>query len=279
MVCDFFRNLLEERMQGNGPGRMRKSLKAVIAPLVLLGASTALALGVAETSLRAFPELMPEEAGLRLHWREIGQEPVSQPDPYLGFVYPPNYHGRFERDDGDFAFTYSTDEHGFRNPPRPERAEIVVLGDSMAFGYGVDDEEAWTTLLADRRWGRGQDTKRSIRDRIKRSYLVTFLRYARHSLGSRFGTDDRLPGWRAASARASDLRCQRRAGAAGSPQFPPGAQCGGTDASFGGTGREPIPGAAHAHEGGGVSAPGRRRAALSDGAVGRSVREGRATVP
>ena len=126
---------------------MRKSLKAVFAPLVLLGASAALALGVAEASLRAFPELMPEEARLRLHWREVGQDVVSQADPYLGFVYPPNHEGRFDRDDGGFAFTYTTDEHGFRNPsPWPERAEIVVLGDSMAFGYGVEDKEAWPNL-------------------------------------------------------------------------------------------------------------------------------------
>ena len=116
---------------------MRKSLNAVIAPLVLLGASAAVAVGAAEVSLRTFPQLMPEEARLRLHWQELGADPVSSADPYLGFVYPPNYEGRFERDDGDFAFTYTTDEHGFRNPsPWPERAEIVVLGDSMAFSYG-----------------------------------------------------------------------------------------------------------------------------------------------
>ncbi len=130
---------------------MRKSLKAVVAPLALLGASGVLALGVAEASLRVFPQLMPEEARLRLHWREVNQETASQAHPYLGFVYPPNHEGRFEREDGEFAFTYTTDEHGFRNPsPWPEHAEIVVLGDSMAFGYGVDDEDAWTALLADR---------------------------------------------------------------------------------------------------------------------------------
>ncbi len=128
---------------------MRKRLKAVIAPLALVGASAVLALGAAEVSLRAFPQLMPEEARLRLHWQELGADPVSSADPYLGFVYPPNYEGRFERDGGDFAFTYTTDEHGFRNPsPWPEHAEIVVLGDSMAFSYGVDDEQAWTSLLA-----------------------------------------------------------------------------------------------------------------------------------
>jgi lysophospholipase L1-like esterase len=129
---------------------MRKSLNAVIAPLVLLGASAAVAVGAAEVSLRTFPQLMPEEARLRLHWQELGADPVSSADPYLGFVYPPNHEGRFERDDSNFAFTYTTDEHGFRNPsPWPERAEIVVLGDSMAFSYGVDDEQAWTSLLAD----------------------------------------------------------------------------------------------------------------------------------
>lgn len=128
---------------------MRKGLKSVIAPLALVSASVALALGAAEASLRVFPQLMPEEARLRLHWREVNLETVSRADPYLGFVYPPNHEGRFEREDGEFAFTYTTDEHGFRNPsPWPERAEIVVLGDSMAFGYGVEDEEAWTALLA-----------------------------------------------------------------------------------------------------------------------------------
>lgn len=128
---------------------MRKSLKS-IAALALLGASILFALGAAEASLRLFPQLMPEEARLRLHWREVHRETVSRADPYLGFVYPANYRGRFYRPGDDFAFTYTTDEHGFRNPsPWPERAEIVVLGDSMAFSYGVDDEEAWTTLLAD----------------------------------------------------------------------------------------------------------------------------------
>jgi lysophospholipase L1-like esterase len=128
---------------------MGKGLKT-IAALALLGASILFALGAAEASLRLFPQLMPEEARLRLHWREIHTETVSKGDPYLGFVYPPNYEGRFERSSGDFAFTYTTDEHGFRNPsPWPERTEIVVLGDSMAFSYGVDDDEAWTTLLAD----------------------------------------------------------------------------------------------------------------------------------
>ena len=95
---------------------MRKSLKAVIAPLVLLGASAALAVGAAEVSLRTFPQLMPEEARLRAALAGAQcRSPFPSADPYLGFVYPPNHEGRFDRDDSDFAFTYTTDEHGFRS--------------------------------------------------------------------------------------------------------------------------------------------------------------------
>lgn len=129
---------------------MTNRLKSLIAALGLLGASVVLALGAAEVALRWFPQLMPEEARLRLHWRELQTETVSQAHPYLGFVYPPNYEGRLARRGGEFSFNYTTDEHGFRNPsPWPDRAEIVVLGDSMAFGYGVDGHETWTALLAD----------------------------------------------------------------------------------------------------------------------------------
>ena len=124
-------------------------LRSTVGILALTGASVLLGLAVAEACLRLFPELLPEEAQLRLHWRSISQ-PAPEGDPYLGHVFPPNHEGKVERDGGSFSFTYTTDEHGFRNPsPWPRRAEIVVLGDSMAFGYGVDDDEAWTTLLAE----------------------------------------------------------------------------------------------------------------------------------
>jgi lysophospholipase L1-like esterase len=125
-------------------------LKSAAATLALFAASVVLALGLVEACLRLFPELMPEEAQLWLHWRDMS-EPVTLPDPYLGYAFPPNHVDRIARSSGDFAFTFTTDEHGFRNPsPWPERADIVVLGDSMAFGYGVDDDQTWTALLADR---------------------------------------------------------------------------------------------------------------------------------
>jgi lysophospholipase L1-like esterase len=76
-------------------------------------------------------------------------KPVSLGHRYLGHVFPANHEGRIERPGVESSFTYRTDEHGFRNPsPWPERAEIVVLGDSLAFGYGVEDDKTWTALLA-----------------------------------------------------------------------------------------------------------------------------------
>jgi lysophospholipase L1-like esterase len=123
---------------------------STVAALALVGMGLAAALVMGEGLLRLFPQLMPEEFVLRQHWREVNQTEVSRGDPYLGFSFPPHYEGRFERDGGAFAFTYTTDEHGFRNSwPWPERADIVVVGDSMAFGYGVEDDQTWTALLAD----------------------------------------------------------------------------------------------------------------------------------
>ena len=52
---------------------------------------------------------------------------------------------------GAVAFTYRTDPHGFRNPsPWPAQADAVALGDSLAFGFGVDDRQSWVARLAQR---------------------------------------------------------------------------------------------------------------------------------
>jgi lysophospholipase L1-like esterase len=129
-------------------------LKSIAAALVLLGASVGFALVAAETTLRLFPELMPEEAMLKVYWGH-SDPPVLQADPDLGSVLPANHHARLERPGDDVAFTYTTDEHGFRNPsPWPPSADLVAIGDSMTFGYGVEDQQAWPALLAQQLPGR-----------------------------------------------------------------------------------------------------------------------------
>jgi hypothetical protein len=115
---------------------------------VLLGLSLGL-LGV-ELILRSFGELMPNEARLRLNWQRIiaGDLLRSVPDAELGYRFAPSARGEYAL--SDLSFAYATDEHGFRNPsPWPAAAEIVVVGDSTAFGFGVSDRDQWVQLVRD----------------------------------------------------------------------------------------------------------------------------------
>ena len=125
--------------------------KSILQNLALLGSALLVCLVAAELFFRLWPQFLNEEATLRLHWRDLVEDARDQawtvPDPHLGFLYKPNLSGRVGRH--DFEFTFSTDENGFRNPsPWPEQADIVVVGDSMAFGYGVNDEQVWVRLVA-----------------------------------------------------------------------------------------------------------------------------------
>ncbi|MGH6942806.1 MAG: GDSL-type esterase/lipase family protein, partial [Geminicoccaceae bacterium] len=75
------------------------------------------------------------------------EQGMTVPDPYFGYRYRPDLMGQLSREDLNFTFT--TDDHGFRNPsPWPEQADVVAVGDSMVFGYGVEDEQAWPRLVA-----------------------------------------------------------------------------------------------------------------------------------
>ncbi|MGH7541464.1 MAG: alginate O-acetyltransferase AlgX-related protein [Gemmatimonadota bacterium] len=124
----------------------RRRTRLVTNLALLLGATIA-AVATLEIFLRLFPQVLPEETRLRLHWAQLVREPtVSHADSFVGFVYPARYHGAFDR--GDAPFSYSTDEYGFRNPVGwPDTAAVVILGDSQAFGFGVDDGEQWPHLL------------------------------------------------------------------------------------------------------------------------------------
>lgn len=131
------------------PGRPEGSrLRTALANLLLVGLSLALSFGLAEITLRIFPSLLPQETRLRLHWHALGTlerkagDGMIVADDELGYLYRSHYRGRLVRQ--DLAFDIVTDAQGFRNPdPWPPTADVVVVGDSMAFGYGVTREEAW----------------------------------------------------------------------------------------------------------------------------------------
>ena len=108
------------------------------------------ALGGAEILLRLQPGLLPEDAALRLFWRALedgGIRSVASED--VAYLMPASVQERVAV--GPIAFSYRTDRHGFRNPsPWPPQADIVVLGDSLVFGFGVDDEHSWIAQLGRR---------------------------------------------------------------------------------------------------------------------------------
>src|SRR5574338_1705432 len=120
-------------------------MKARTTNLLLALCSVGIVFGAAELTLRLFPQLMSPEARLKLHWAGQPSMP-AEPDTMTGYVYRPNYRAHFQA--GEIDFSYSTDEHGFRNqPPWPDSADVVVVGDSQVFGYRVDDDSTWTSIL------------------------------------------------------------------------------------------------------------------------------------
>jgi hypothetical protein len=119
-------------------------LKPFAGNALLALASVVFALGVLELVLRAVPSLMPEEAQLRIHWRQMARADTAstRADPYLGFVYAPYAQSNLVQTSVRFGFRM--DSHGFRNLGTwPARADVVAVGDSWVFSYGVNDDEAW----------------------------------------------------------------------------------------------------------------------------------------
>jgi lysophospholipase L1-like esterase len=103
--------------------------------------SIVIALLLAEGILRLFPGILGEEL------RQIIGANYGIADPYIGHLGSPNnalvISGR------GFSAVHHTDSYGFRNgSPWSERAEIVTLGDSWTYGYGVEDDGAWPAILA-----------------------------------------------------------------------------------------------------------------------------------
>jgi lysophospholipase L1-like esterase len=130
------------------PAKVKDSWLARHAGLWLIPLSVLFAVLLLEGVLRLFPTLMPVTAQQRVAFLTSTGSPKTLADPYLGYRYPPFL--RTEQVSRDFSYTIKLDEHGFRNPsPWPDHADIVVAGDSMAFGYGVAKNQAWPTLLED----------------------------------------------------------------------------------------------------------------------------------
>jgi lysophospholipase L1-like esterase len=112
--------------------------------MLLVSFSLVLALVAAEGLLRAFPALLPIELQIAL---EDSPETRGVSHPYIGNLQPPE--GTILVRTSEFEIPYPIDAHGFNNAdPWPARADIVAIGDSLTFGYGVAPDEAWPAFIA-----------------------------------------------------------------------------------------------------------------------------------
>ncbi|MEZ5290879.1 MAG: GDSL-type esterase/lipase family protein [Vicinamibacterales bacterium] len=113
--------------------------------LVTAVAGVVLSLVMTEAALRvgagAFrPEI---QQLMRIDPRQFGV-----PHPEVGYLHRPNE--AIELFGKDFHAVHHVDGLGFRNAwPWPATADVVTIGDSLTFGYGVADDEAWPSVVRD----------------------------------------------------------------------------------------------------------------------------------
>lgn len=128
-----------ERPSGSGSGRRGCLIRAAV-----LLAALFLAGGIGEAALR----LLPIRA-VYMEQRSVLQQQIAIPDPDTFYRNRPGYRGRFKN--REFDTEVVIDAHGLRAgdpPPAPADRTLLVLGDSFAFGWGVEANEAAPGRLA-----------------------------------------------------------------------------------------------------------------------------------
>ena len=115
----------------------------------LLGMAAAIAIGfvllvfAAEGVLRI---VMP-------HWKEFYNgrfmRVIHVSDYGLVATGRPGFEGYFSQNNGDFRVRLQINEFGFRNPDPIDKAEdrVWFIGDSMAFGWGVEQNEMYSSVV------------------------------------------------------------------------------------------------------------------------------------
>lgn len=105
-------------------------------------------LGAGEWAFRIFPQIMLPQWELMRHHSQLDRYGLdSVPDADVGFLPRPNQALRVRTD--DFDYLLRTDSRGFTNiETEPAEADIVILGDSLVEGEGVDLESGFASLVA-----------------------------------------------------------------------------------------------------------------------------------
>jgi len=136
LAADEHRRRLNGHDFWNRTNRLVAMLARAWRRVLLVGASTAVALLLAELSTRCW--LAPD-----VHWFQ----PVFLADPEVGYTLRPGHHGVV------LGADLRVNSRGFRGGEWPEvkpegHLRVAVIGDSHAFGYGVGESEALPARLA-----------------------------------------------------------------------------------------------------------------------------------
>ena len=121
---------------------MKNTRKAVF---IVIGFCTTglVSLLLAEGFLRLFPGFLPPE---RRQYMLVDMNNVGVKHSYIGHLHTP--YARKHLSGPDYDVRQTTGAFGFRNPgPWPRHADVVILGDSLVFGYGVSDGSAWPAIV------------------------------------------------------------------------------------------------------------------------------------
>ena len=121
---------------------MRKTHKAFFL-VVALFVSGLVSLLLAEGFLRLFPGFLPPE---RRQYMLVDMNNVGVKHSYIGHLHTP--YAKKQLKGPDYDVKQTTGAFGFRNPGAwPRQADVVILGDSLVFGYGVSDGSAWPAIV------------------------------------------------------------------------------------------------------------------------------------
>jgi hypothetical protein len=120
--------------------RIAGRVAAALAPAILV-------IAIFEGVLRAFPQLLPIEVGTAIY-SVYGDQPGDiyfHDRPTRTMWMWPDYETRAYWN--GHIWRHRTDELGFRNPPGLADRSIVLLGDSMIYGHGVNEEDTAAHFL------------------------------------------------------------------------------------------------------------------------------------
>ena len=128
-------------MTGDGSRGAGRARRALANTLLVLG-SVLGGLLLAEVAVRVFAPQVPYAAGLQYNWWRW--------DDDLGIILRPSH--RTVNQQPEYRTRVVTNAYGFRDDPFVLRKasgvyRVLTIGDSFTFGWGVEAEQAWPSVL------------------------------------------------------------------------------------------------------------------------------------